>query len=127
MPNLLAMGPSPRRVATGFVALVLLALTVGATGGSAACNAVPLSHAGDGAGVVSGYTVADVRFEFVSSDPSAIAAVRFTLDAPATVVRCSLDGGDTWFSCAPSGGEWVCPLGGAATSLAGSLRIVAVD
>jgi len=115
------------RTFAGVAGVALVALVTGAAGGSAACNVVPPSFAGDGSGSVSGYAVTNVRWDPAPGDPARLAAVRFELDAAATHVASSPDGGASWFPCSPAGTEWVCPLGGFPVALAGALRIVAVE
>jgi hypothetical protein len=115
------------RAFVGAPALLILAVVAAVSGGTAACNVVPQSRAGDGSAGVSGYTVSQVRWEPVPGNPALFASVRFQLDGPAGDVACSPDGGLSWFPCSPSGGEWVCPLGGFPVALADSLRIVATN
>ncbi len=51
------------RALAGVSALLVLALVGAVFGGSAACNVVPASRAGDGSAGVSGFTVSDVPWE----------------------------------------------------------------
>ena len=109
------------------LALLLLVFAV-ATTGSAACNVVPPSRAGDGEGSVSGFAVSGVDFELAPGDPGTIVGVRFALDDPAGEVWASLDGGVSWAGCAPTGptgydcGPFATPTGSVV-----DLRVIAAD
>jgi hypothetical protein len=104
--------------------------------GFAAANTVPESGAGDGSGTVSGYTISNIEYTLLSSDPSLLDEVDFDV-APtagasaASDVRISVDGGTTWVTCTDSGGgSWNCAFtGGSEPGVAGitSLQVVAVD
>ena len=66
---------------------VLLALILSAVAyGFAAANVVPDSKAGDGTGVVSGYTISNIHYVLDTVTPSEIDTVTFTTDVavPAT-------------------------------------------
>ena len=80
--------------------LALLALAVilsAATYGFAAANSVPAGVAGEGMGVISGYTVSSIQYYLDSSDPTQFDHVTFTLDANASDVYAGL-------------GSWLCDL-----------------
>ena len=101
-----------RRKALLLMAAVLLMLLAYAF---AASNTVPDTHAGDGNGQVLGYTVSNVHYTLLTSDPSKIDAVTFDLDASAgtgsVYAALSADGSSwTWSSaCTNSGGNtWTC-------------------
>ena len=66
---------------------------------------------GEGVSAVSGWNISGVHYR-LADDPSKLAAVEFDLDAPADVVRASVNssvGG--YFSCQNSVGyHWVCNI-----------------
>ncbi|MEJ5225136.1 MAG: hypothetical protein WHV44_11825 [Anaerolineales bacterium] len=114
-------------------AMLLLFILVAAVYAFAATNTVPESGAGDGSGVVSGYTVSNITYTPNASNPSTLDSVSFSLTptggagAP-TVVRASVDNGTTWSAaCTLSGTTWTCNLGGAAIAPITSLRIIATQ
>jgi len=83
---------------------IIAALAVAAFG-FAASNTVPSSRAGDGQGTVSGYTVSNINYTLVSTNPSLIDSVSFSLDAAAGDVYVSVDGGSNWTACTNTGGN----------------------
>ncbi|MCS7293872.1 MAG: hypothetical protein RMK15_00245 [Chloroflexota bacterium] len=83
---------------------IIAALAVAAFG-FAAGNTVPSSRAGDGSGTVSGYTVSNIHYTLVSTNPSLIDSVSFSLDAAASDVYVSVDNGTSWTACSTSGGN----------------------
>jgi hypothetical protein len=123
--------------------LVLIIALIVATGvlGFAASNTVPSTNAGDGQGVISGYTVAGVTYSLRAADPTLIDTVDFTLapvtpgaSVPATVkVKLVSVAGASWFNCAVSGAaspyDATCDLSANPVSVlaADQLRIVAVQ
>lgn len=58
------------------IALILSAIAYG----FAAANTVPTSKAGDGTGLVSGYTISNIHYTLNASDPTKIASVTFDTD-----------------------------------------------
>jgi hypothetical protein len=95
------------------VAIALLVLTIGSiTYAFAAANVVP--ETGDGTGTVSGYTVSNITYTPLSSDPTKLEQV--SMDVAATTgadapndVRITVDGGSTWATCSgPSRTTWTC-------------------
>ena len=81
------------------ISIIILILAVAAFG-YAAANIVPASGAGDGTGVVGGYTITDITYELNSDNPAVIDSVTFTVNPtgvapPAYNVRISLDN-STW-------------------------------
>jgi hypothetical protein len=104
--------------------------------GFAAANSVPETGAGEGSGTVSGYTITNVAYTLLSSDPSKLQKIAFDV-APtsgagaASQVRITVNGGTTWVTCTgPTGTNWSCSftVGSEPTvSSISSLRIVAVD
>jgi hypothetical protein len=95
------------------ISIIVLILAVAAFG-YAAANIVPESGAGDGTGTVSGYTITNINYTLLASDPSSVESL--TLDVaptagagPATDVRITVDGGTTWVTCTgPVGSTWTC-------------------
>ena len=93
------------------IALVVIVLAVSAYA-FAASNTVPATKAGDGAGVISGYTVTNVAYNLNSTDPTSLDSVDFTLSAAATQVQIKLvAAGSVWYACddgVSSGINWTC-------------------
>jgi hypothetical protein len=84
------------------LALVIMLLILGtATYGFADSNTVPAGSAGEGMGVISGYTVTNVVYTLDASDPTAFSDVDFTLNAAASDVYAGLDDGTgiDWVPC----------------------------
>ncbi len=117
------------------MSLVLLVLMLAAvTYGFAAANTVPDGGAGDGQGTVSGYTIGNVTYNLLATDPGKVASVSFTVTpngtAPAaSVVKITLDG-TTWTDCTAGATSWTCTFaaGSEPTVLSVSqLRVVATE
>lgn len=111
-----------------FFVLVILALVLGAAVyGFAAANTVPDNNAGEGEGVISGYTVSNIDYTLNSSDPTAFSQVAFDLvlagggNAPATTeVYVGIGDGSTtdWATCtAGTLPNWTCNLSGSTFSV----------
>lgn len=81
---------------------------------------------GEGAGGISGYTVANITYQF-NADPTRIDSVGFTLDSNAVSVKIKLDDSvSTWYSCSPvTGKDWSCQTDGATTQAATTLQVFA--
>lgn len=99
-----------------------------------ASNTVPAGKAGDGAGLITGYTVTGVDYTLDSANPQEFDSVSFTLNsAPAatsTVKVRLVSGGTTWYPCAMSGTPAViatCDISGATVAAANELTVVAAD
>ena len=113
---------------------VLVVLLVTVSFAYAAANTVPVTGAGDGEEVISGYTVTNVHYELNDSDPSKIDSVEFSLtpidsDAPepGTVKVKLIQEGDTWYDCTYTT-TWSCSIGGAVSvGDADALRVVAAQ
>jgi hypothetical protein len=95
----------------------------------AAANTVPVTKAGDGSGVISGYTVSNVAYNLNTTDPSTIDSVDFTLSAAATQAQIKLvAAGSTWYTCSiVTGNDWTCDTTGAAISTMDELKVVAAS
>ena len=117
------------------VSIIILILAVAAFG-YAAANVVPESGAGDGTGTVSGYTITNIDYTLLTSDPSKIESL--TLDVAPTAsagaaddVRIKVDSGTTWITCTgPATNTWTCTFGvGSEPSVAAilDLQVVAVE
>jgi len=108
---------------------LILALILGATVyGFAAANTVPDTYAGDGQGTILGYTVSNVVYNLnADGNPADIDAVTFTLNAAASEVHISFDGGTSWSSCTPAGVNVTCSGLSQSVLAANSLRVVAAD
>ena len=108
------------------VAILLFALAA-VTFGFAAANIVGATQAGDGVGVVSGYTVTVTwTLDAVNPDEMDSATLTFAAGTPGTVYA-SIDGGTSWISCT-AGSPSTCTFA-AATMVSGivSIQVVAAD
>lgn len=117
------------------IALIILTLSVVAYG-YAAANVVPEFGAGDGSGVVSGYTVSNVDYVLLTSDPTKVESVAFDVAATsgaavADTVKISVDSGTTWVDCTgPVTNTWTCAFTVAfepSVSAIETLQVVAVE
>ena len=98
----------------------------------AAANTVPASKAGDGAEVVSGYTISAVHYNLNATNPQNIDSVTFTTNVIVTAgstVKIKLVGaGTTWYTCTGQGSTSIsCTTTGATVVSADSLRVVIAD
>jgi opacity protein-like surface antigen len=113
------------------VALSLAAIGVTATA-FAAANTVPASKAGDGAGVISGYTVSNVKHVVNGTNPRNIDSVTFDLDSTppggSTMKIKLVSGGSTWYDCTNSGASLTCNTTSPQSTVAAAdeLRVVVV-
>jgi TRAP-type C4-dicarboxylate transport system substrate-binding protein len=116
-----------KRIKILFIVIVVLVLAA-ATYAFAAANTVPASKAGDGNGVISGYTVSAIHYALNGTNPTTIDTVTFTLDvAPVTggTIKIKLvSGGSTWYSCTNVTTAVTCTTTGAPVSTADSLQVV---
>jgi hypothetical protein len=98
----------PLLIAIGAVVAIGVGIAVAYT----AANTVPASRAGEGAGVVSGYTITNVHYALKVTDPTKIDAVEFTLDtapvAGSTVRLKLVSAGTTWYTCTNVGVTITC-------------------
>lgn len=93
-----------------------------------ASNTVPNASLGQGANVISGYTVSNVGYSLNSTTPSNVDSVSFTLSpATAGTVKIQLVSGGSWYSCTNSSGSVSCATTSpqAVVSAADSLDVVA--
>jgi len=110
-----------------FAAVAILAFAV-ASYAFAASNTVPATKAGDGTGVVSGYTVTSVVYTLNATDPNTLDSVSFDLGAAAATgkVKAQLVASGTWYDCTlDTGTVWICSTTGLAVSTIDQLRVVA--
>jgi len=115
-------------------AMLSLTIMAAAVYGFAAANTVPTSKAGDGAGVVSGYTVSSIHYNLNAANPQSIDSVTFNLDtAPVagSTIKIRLDNtGSTWYTCTNVATAVTCNNGGtlgASVTTANELRVVVAD
>ncbi len=106
-----------RRSLTSLARHLLLPLAVAVTLGLVtyaltASNTVPVTKAGAGAGIISGYSVTNVRYQLNATDPRNIDSVTFDLDtAPpgGSTIRIKLQsGGSSWYACTSVGAATSC-------------------
>ena len=119
------------------IAIVLAILTISVVAyGFAAANVVPESGAGDGSGTVSGYTISNIDYTLLASDPTKVESVSFDVVATEGAsapddVRVTVDAGTTWITCTgPTTNNWACAFGtGTEPSVSAitSLQVVAVE
>lgn len=107
----------PRRSLTSLARHLLLPLALAVTLGLVtyaltASNTVPVSKAGAGAGMISGYSVSNVRYKLNATDPRNVDSVAFDLDtAPpgGSDIRIKLEsGGSAWYACTATGAAMSC-------------------
>jgi hypothetical protein len=121
------------------LAVAALVLMISAVAyGFAAANTVPVTGAGDGAGDISGYTVANVDYNLDTTNPANIASVALTLTpnpvggvspgAPRDVRIKLTSTGTTYATCTGSGFSWSCTMPANTTVLsANQLTVIAVE
>ena len=121
-----------KRISLAAVIIIALVLTI-TTYAFAASNTMPtVTSAGDGATVISGYTIGTPSYTLGSSDPSTITSVSFTIaplsgtTAPATTKVQLVDGG-SWFDCTVDSGTATCPVTGVTVLAADNFPVVAAD
>lgn len=97
----------------------------------AAANTVPATKAGDGLGVVSGYTVTSVAYTLNATNPNTLDSVSFDLGAAAATgqVKAQLVATTgTWYACTLTAGTvWSCTTTGLTVSSIDQLRVVAAS
>jgi hypothetical protein len=87
-----------RGLSTG-VPFVLVALCLLVGSGFAASNNLGASRAGDGTGVISGYTVSNITWTMEPANPANMILVRFSLDRTATQVFARFGTTTAWRPC----------------------------
>ena len=84
-------------------ACLAAAIIVGAGFAFTAANTVPASKGGEGAGTITGFSVASVHYVLNATDPTKVDSATFNLDtAPASgsTIKIRLDStGSTWYTC----------------------------
>jgi hypothetical protein len=110
------------------IVAVVIVLAV-STYAFAAANTVPTTTAGDGSGVISGYTVSNVVYNLNATDPSTLDSVDLSLSAAATQVQIKLvAAGTTWYDCTVvSSNDWTCDTSGATVVSMDELEVVAAS
>ncbi|TAK14898.1 MAG: hypothetical protein EPO32_00075 [Anaerolineae bacterium] len=100
----------------------------------AAGNSVPESGAGDGTGVVSGYTVTAIDWDIQAANPTLLDNVVFTVTPTAgagnaTEVYVTVDAGANWITCTNVLTVWTCDFTATDPTVlsAVALRIVAIQ
>jgi len=110
-----------------FALMAIVAISVAAYA-FAASNTVPATKAGDGTGVVSGYTVTSVVYTLNATDPTTLDLVSFDLGAAATQVKAQLVSSGSWYTCTlDTGTVWECDTSGLTVSTIDQLRVVAAS
>ncbi len=119
------------------ILVVLVAVLVAVGFAYAAANTVPVTGAGDGQAVISGYTVSEVKYVLMQNDPTRVDKVTFKLTPNAgnpnpNKVEIQLVSGGTWYSCSGTDGSsfstWSCNMpGNVDVSAINNLRVVAAQ
>jgi archaellin len=119
------------------ILVVLVAVLVAVGFAYAAANTVPVTGAGDGQAVISGYTVSEVKYILMQNDPTRVDKVTFKLTPNAgnpnpNKVQIQLVSSGTWYSCSGSEGNgfstWSCNMpGNVDVSAITNLRVVAAQ
>ena len=84
---------------------IVLGLAASAYGFTAA-NAVPISHAGDGTGAISGYTASKIQYNLDAVNPQDLDSVTLTLTAApvaGSTMKAQLAPGGAWYPCSSAG------------------------
>jgi hypothetical protein len=114
-----------------FFVVLLVLIFASAAFAFAATNTVDATRAGEGAEVISGYTVTLVDYNLNATNPSNIDSVEFRLSGAANLVKISLVTGGQYYNCTnTAGNDWSCDttIGVQATVAASnSLRVIATD
>jgi hypothetical protein len=97
-----------RRRAMLISAVLAVVLSIGGYAFTAS-NTVPNASLGQGANVISGYTVSSVAYNLNASTPSNVDSVSFTISpAAATSVKIPLAAAGSWYSCTNTAGSVSC-------------------
>jgi hypothetical protein len=117
------------RTFKALLAVMVVMILAGAAYAFAAANTVPATKAGDGSGVISGYTVSNVVYNLNATDPSTMDSVDFDLSAAAVTAKIKLvAAGSTWYDCTVvTGTSWTCDTTGVTVSSIDQLRVVATS
>jgi hypothetical protein len=90
-----------------FVLLIVVIITF--TTYAFASSQTGAGAGGEGVNAVSGYVVSGVHYQL--TDSAALSAVEFDLNAPAQLVKASLNSSNGFFNCHNSAGyHWVCNI-----------------
>lgn len=112
------------------LAVVTIMILAGTAYAFAAANTVPATKAGDGLGIISGYTITNVAYTLNATDPSKLDSVGFDVGAAATQVQIQLVAvGCTFYTCSEVGVTtvWTCDTTGFAIATADQLRVIAAS
>ncbi|MDP1548270.1 MAG: hypothetical protein Q8L87_19830 [Anaerolineales bacterium] len=115
------------KIAFAIIAVFILSVAAYAF---AAANTVPATKAGDGLGVVSGYTITSVVYTLNGADPSTLDSVAFDVGAAAAQVEVQLVATTgSWYACTQVGVTtvWTCDTTGLDVSTIDQLRVVAAS
>jgi hypothetical protein len=118
------------RTFKALLAVMTVMIIAGAAYAFAAANTVPATKAGDGLGVISGYTVTNVQYTLNGTDPSTLDSVSFDLGAAATQVQVQLVATTgSFYACTEVGATtvWTCDTTGFAIVTADQLRVIATS
>jgi len=118
---------SNRKLVGSLVAAIAICVAVAGYAFTAS-NTVPNASLGQGANVISGYTVSGISYNQNGSNPGNIDSVTFTISpAAAGTVTIQLVSGGSWYSCTNTSGSVSCATTSpqATASAANSLNVVA--
>jgi hypothetical protein len=108
--------------------IIVIGGLVAAGSAFTASNTVPNASLGQGANVISGYTVSSVTYTPNGSNPGNVDSVAFTISpVTATSVKIQLVTSGNWYSCSNSSGSVTCATTSpqASAGAADSLNVVA--
>ncbi|HEV7132333.1 MAG TPA: hypothetical protein VGN27_01215 [Gaiellaceae bacterium] len=117
-----------KRILAGFGLIAVCGGLVAAGSAFTASNTVPDASLGQGANVISGYSVSSVSYTANGSNPSNIDAVSFSITpASASTVKVQLVSGGSWYACSNTSGSVTCATTSpqATAGAANSLNVVA--
>jgi len=119
------------------VLVVIVAVLVAVGFAYAAANTVPVTGAGDGQAMISGYTVSDVHYTLKQNDPTRIDELSFKLTPNSTNpnptnVRITFNNSNNWSTCNHGNGSnastWTCNVTGNVDVVSvNNLRVVAAQ
>jgi len=119
------------------VLVVIVAVLVAVGFAYAAANTVPVTGAGDGQAMISGYTVSDVHYTLKQNDPTRIDELSFKLTPNSTNpnpanVRITFNNSNNWSTCNQGNGNnastWTCNFTGNVDVVSvNNLRVVAAQ
>ena len=112
-----------------YIQVLLLVIVIFSTYAFASANTNTFRAGGEGAGVISGWNVSNIKYQ-LAVDTSLLSVIEFDLDKPAGYVKVSLDPTNTAYSDCDNVFDfhWICNIEpNTRVASANELRVVAVD